>query len=144
MRYTMLACLIALIVAATTAPGCGRKPKLGSSAATSTAHALSAAPTSGDRAGGGGGASGVYGFSGARVAESAPEGVIGECLWVFDEGNQHQVAKGECSAAEPGKFRVALQPGKYVVRGPGGNQPIEIKPGRWIEITSLAELPLAP
>ncbi len=144
MRYTMLACLIVLIVASTSASGCGREPKLGPSTASSTPHAMSAAPTPGHRAAGGAGASGVYGFSGARVAEGAPVGVIGECLWVFDEGNQHEVAKGECSAAEPGKFRVALKPGKYVVRGPGGNQPIEIKPGRWIEITSLAELPLAP
>jgi hypothetical protein len=142
MRYTMIAILIVLVVAATTAPGCGRKPKPAASAATSTPQAMSAAPTSGHAAGVG--ASGVYGFSGARVAEGAPEGVIGECVWLFDEGNHHQVAKGECSAAEPGKFSVALKPGKYVFRGPGGNRPIEIKPGRWIEITSLAELPLAP
>jgi hypothetical protein len=86
--------------------------------------------------------SGIYGFSGGRVpGADFPEGVIGECIWIFDQLNHHQVAKGECSEHEPGKFRVVLKPGRYVVRGPGGNKPIELKAGQWIKIESLTLLP---
>jgi len=86
--------------------------------------------------------SGIYGFSGGRVpGADFPEGVIGECIWIFDQRNQNQVAKGECSERSPGKFRVVLKPGRYVVRGPGGNKPIALKTGQWIKIDSLTLLP---
>ena len=86
--------------------------------------------------------SGVYGFSGGKVpGADFPEGVIGECIWIFDEANRNQVAKGECSERSPGKFRVVLKPGRYVVHGPGGNKPIHLKAGEWIKIESVTLLP---
>jgi hypothetical protein len=89
--------------------------------------------------------SGVYGFSGGKVpGADYPEGVIGECIWIFDQLNKKQIAKGECTERSPGKFRVVLQPGRYVVHGPGGNEPIEIKAGQWIKIESVTLLPAGP
>jgi hypothetical protein len=81
--------------------------------------------------------SGVYGFSGAMKGGS-PSGVIGECIWIYDADNKKQIAKGDC---DEGNFRVVLKPGTYVVRGPGGNQKIEVKPHQWIKIKSMVELP---
>jgi hypothetical protein len=88
--------------------------------------------------------SGVYGFSGARIGQDTEEGVVGECIWIYDAANLKQVAKSDCSADNPGSFRVALKPGRYCVRGPGGNQKIEIKAGNWVEVRSLVHLPLRP
>ena len=89
--------------------------------------------------------SGVYGFSGGKVpGADFPEGVIGECIWIFDQLNKVQVAKGDCPERTPGKFRVVLKPGRYVVHGPGGNKPIEVKAGQWIKIESLTLLPAGP
>ena len=86
--------------------------------------------------------SGVYGFSGGKAAGADfAEGVVGECIWIFDQANKTQIAKGECSERNPGKFRVVLKPGHYVVHGPGGNKPIEVKPGQWINIESVTLLP---
>jgi hypothetical protein len=86
--------------------------------------------------------SGVYGFSGGKVpGADYPEGVIGECIWIFDQLNKNQVAKGECPERSPGKFRVVLKPGRYVVHGPGGNTRVEVKPGQWIKIESVTMLP---
>jgi hypothetical protein len=82
--------------------------------------------------------SGVYGFSGAIRGESGISGVMGECIWIYDAANKKQVAKGDCNQ---GNFRVVLKPGTYVVRGPGGNQKIEVKPHQWVKIRSLAKLP---
>jgi hypothetical protein len=87
------------------------------------------------------GQSGVYGFSGAKAGDNDPEGVIGECIWIFDQANKSQVAKGDCRADNPGQFRVTLAPGKYVVHGPGGNRPIEVKQGQWIKIVSIVPVP---
>ncbi len=81
--------------------------------------------------------SGIYGFSGA-LKGGGVSGAIGECIWIYDSTNRRQVAKGDC---DEGKFRVPLQPGRYVVRGPGGNQKIDLKPHEWIKIESLATLP---
>ena len=89
--------------------------------------------------------SGVYGFSGGKVpGADAAEGVVGECIWIFDQLNTNQIAKGECTERSPGKFRVVLKPGRYVVRGPGGNKPIELKTGQWIKIESVTLLPAGP
>jgi hypothetical protein len=89
--------------------------------------------------------SGVYGFSGGKVpGADYPEGVIGECIWIFDQLNKNQVSKGECSEHSPGQFRVVLKPGRYVVRGPGGNKPVEVKAGQWIKIESVTLLPAGP
>ena len=85
--------------------------------------------------------SGVYGFSGALKAGTSVSGVIGECIWIYDADNKKQVAKGTC---DDGKFRVPLEPGHYVVRGPGGNQKIDIKPHEWVKIKSLVKIPGAP
>lgn len=83
--------------------------------------------------------SGIYGFSGASVADSPfPRAAIGECIWVYDAANEKQVAKGDC---DRGKFRVLLKPGHYVVRGPGGTQAVDIKPGGWVKINSVVKLP---
>jgi hypothetical protein len=112
--------------------GCGPKPR---PAAESVSADPAAAPT---------GDSGVYGISGARVADGAPEGVIGECVWIFDADDRHQVAKGECAEPEPGKFRIALKPGRYVLHGPGGIRPIEIQSGVWVKVMSLVDLPMSP
>jgi hypothetical protein len=89
--------------------------------------------------------SGIYGFSGAHSdLETNPEGVVGECVWIFDAMDKSQVAKGKCSERQPGKFRVVLKPGRYVVHGPGGNQKVEIKRGEWVKVTSIVLLPLGP
>jgi hypothetical protein len=89
--------------------------------------------------------SGIYGFSGGKVpGADFPEGVIGECIWIFDQTNKNQIAKGDCPERSPGKFRVVLKPGRYVVRGPGGNKPIEVKAGQWIDIESVTLLPAGP
>lgn len=85
--------------------------------------------------------SGVYGFSGAKAGDNDPEGVIGECIWIFDRNNKAQVAKGECHESNPGQFRVALTPGKYVVHGPDGNRAIEVKQGQWVKIMSIVSVP---
>lgn len=82
--------------------------------------------------------SGVYGFSGAIKGESDLSGVMGECIWIYDADNKKQVAKGDC---DQGNFRVVLKPGTYVVRGPGGNQKIDVKPHQWVKIKSLVKLP---
>jgi hypothetical protein len=82
--------------------------------------------------------SGVYGFSGTI----GKRGVIGECIWVYDASNHKQVASGDCSGANPGKFRVPLAPGNYVVKGPGGNRTVEIKSGRWTRVDSVVAMPL--
>ena len=87
------------------------------------------------------GQSGVYGFSGAKAGDNAPEGVIGECIWIFDQANKSQVAKGECRESDPGQFRITLTPGKYVVHGPGGNRAIEVKQGQWVKIVSIVPVP---
>jgi hypothetical protein len=89
--------------------------------------------------------SGVYGFSGGKVPDADyAEGVVGECIWIYDQLNKNQIAKGDCTERNPGKFRVVLKPGRYVVRGPGGNQPIEVKAGQWIKIESVTLLPKGP
>jgi hypothetical protein len=89
--------------------------------------------------------SGIYGYSGGRSdIASDPEGVVGECIWVYDAMDKRQVAKGECSERRPGNFRVVLKPGRYVVHGPGGNQKVEIKQGEWVKISSIVRLPLGP
>jgi hypothetical protein len=85
--------------------------------------------------------SGVYGFSGARVADGSPRGVIGECVWIFDASDKTQVTKGDCDEANPGKFQVPLTPGHYVVHGPGGTKAIEVKKGHWIKVISVVALP---
>jgi hypothetical protein len=88
--------------------------------------------------------SGIYGFSGAGAPYGEPMGVIGECVWVFDERDNLQVAKGQCAESAPGHFRVILKPGRYMVHGPGGNRSVEVKPGVWVKLESIASLPLAP
>jgi hypothetical protein len=89
--------------------------------------------------------SGVYGFSGGKVpGADYAEGVIGECIWIYDQHDRNQIAKGECPERSPGKFRVVLKPGRYVVHGPGGNKPIEVKAGQWIKIESVTLLPAGP
>jgi hypothetical protein len=89
--------------------------------------------------------SGIYGFSGGKVpGADFPEGVIGECIWVFDQHNHNQITKGDCSEQRPGQFRVVLKPGHYVVRGPGGNKPIEVRAGQWIKLESVTMLPKGP
>jgi hypothetical protein len=88
--------------------------------------------------------SGVYGFSGAAAPYTDPEGVIGECIWIFDEGDHAQIAKATCAKGDPGKYRVVLKPGRYVLHGPGGIKKLQIKQGEWIKIDSVALLPVAP
>jgi hypothetical protein len=102
-------------------------------AAGKPAAARSAASASSDAV-----ESGVYGFSGALKAESSIMGVMGECIWVYDAYNKQQVAKGDC---DHGNFRVPLKPGTYVVRGPGGNQKIRVKPHQWVKVRSLVKIP---
>lgn len=124
-------------VAAIVGAGCARRPANAPGNATSS-MAAPAPPGSAP------GDSGVYGFSGARVPDSDPQGVVGECIWIYDAANRNQVAKGDCIESAPGRFRVRLKPGHYVVRGPGGSKQIEVKPGGWIRIMSIVALPMAP
>ncbi len=135
----LLAGLLAMLLGAApiAGAGCARKPP-GAPPNTSSSMAAPAPPGSSP------GDSGVYGFSGAKVPDGDPQGVIGECIWIYDAANRNQVAKGDCIESAPGKFRVRLKPGRYVVRGPGGNKPIEIKPSGWIRIMSIIALPMAP
>jgi len=86
--------------------------------------------------------SGVYGFSGGQADDDDPKGVVGECIWIFDQNNRSQLAKGNCPASDPGTFRVKLKPGKYVIHGPGGNRPIEVKAGQWVRVVSIVKLPV--
>jgi hypothetical protein len=88
--------------------------------------------------------SGVYGFSGARVPDSPRQGFVGECISIFDSGDKRQVAKAECFDNNPGSFRVALKPGRYMLHGPAGVKPIEIKRGSWTKIESIVMLPMGP
>jgi hypothetical protein len=88
--------------------------------------------------------SGVYGFSGAKAPDSAASGVVGECMWIYDAQNQNQIATAHCYQNNPGTFRLVLKPGRYVVHGPGGVKPIEVKDGGWVKIISIADLPVAP
>jgi len=141
MRGAGVACLIFAVMIAC---GCDRRrfvaitaPSPSPSPAPS-ASAAAASPSAANLD------SGVDGFAGARIAEGAQEGVIGECIWVFDATDRHQIATGQCVAAEPGRFRVPLRPGKYVIHGPGGDRPFEVKRGQWTKVTSLVDLPLAP
>ncbi len=131
--------LIAMLIgaAAIGGVGCTRRPA-NAPGNTSSSMAAPAPPGSAS------GDSGVYGFSGARVPDGDPQGVIGECIWIYDADNHNQVAKGDCIESAPGKFRVRLKPGRYVVRGPGGSKPIEVKPGGWIRIMSIVALPMSP
>ena len=84
--------------------------------------------------------SGVYGFSGTGPPGSSDpsqiSGAIGECVWIYDSENKRQVSKGDCDA---GKFRVALPPGHYILRGPAGNKPIEVKAGSWTKADSVGQ-----
>jgi hypothetical protein len=89
--------------------------------------------------------SGVYGFSGARVGlETERKGFIGDCISIFDSDNKRQVAKAQCFDNNPGSFRVALKPGRYMLHGPAGVKPIEIKPGKWVKVESVMSLPMGP
>jgi hypothetical protein len=88
--------------------------------------------------------SGVYGFSGAKAPDSVTSGVVGECMWIYDAQNQNQIATADCYQNNPGTFRLVLKPGRYVVHGPGGVKPIEVKDGGWVKIVSIADLPVAP
>lgn len=88
--------------------------------------------------------SGIYGFSGAKTPDSAARGVVGECMWIYDAQNQKQIATADCYQNNPGTFRLVLKPGRYVVHGPGGVKPVEVKDAGWVKIESIAVLPVAP
>ncbi|HEX4210596.1 MAG TPA: hypothetical protein VHY56_09400 [Candidatus Binataceae bacterium] len=77
----------------------------------------------------------------AKAGDNDPQGVIGECIWIFDQYDNAQVAKGECHEKNPGQFRVNLKPGKYVLHGPAGNRQIEVKRGQWIKVVSVVPVP---
>jgi hypothetical protein len=129
MRHAKLICALALILSAP-ATAVIADPH---ASPASTSHADAPPPVQ----------SGIYGFSGARSPMATdPEGVIGECIWIFDAANQKQLAKGSCSERRPGVFRVVLQPGSYVVHGPGGTKKVQLKPGSWIKIESIAIMPI--
>lgn len=132
MRLTIIAGIIGL--AAWLAPGWGLAQSAANTSGAKVEKPAAKPPVQ----------SGVYGFSGAKVPYGDPEGVVGECIWIFDAENQHQVAKGDCYENKPGSFRVVLKPGHYVVRGPGGNKAVEVKDGGWVKIESIVMLPLAP
>jgi hypothetical protein len=85
--------------------------------------------------------SGIYGFSGSGVHGSPLNaGIIGECIWIYDATNTKQIAAGNCDDKDPGKFRVELPPGRYIVRGPSGNKPVEVKTGSWTQVESIGAL----
>ncbi len=85
----------------------------------------------------------IYGSSGtASPFGKNKMGVVGECLWIHDILSRRQLASDDCSNENPGKFRIQLKPGKYVVRGPGGDKRVEIKSAQWTRVDSVAEIPL--
>jgi len=86
--------------------------------------------------------SGVYGFSGVSspFGDEEKKGVVGECIWIYDAANQKQIDKGSCLAEKPGEFRVPLSPGHYVVRGPAGNQAVQVSAGQWARVDSVVKL----
>ena len=87
-------------------------------------------------------AQGVYGFSGTTSQFGEDKrGVIGECIWIYDAMNRKQVTSGQCFQNKPGQFHVPLGPGRYVVRGPGGNRAVEIKKAQWVRVDSALEVP---
>jgi len=88
--------------------------------------------------------SGIYGFSGAKTPDAAASGVVGQCMWIYDAQNQKQIATADCYQNNPGTFRLVLKPGRYVVHGPGGVKPVEVKDAGWVRIESIAVLPVAP
>jgi hypothetical protein len=88
--------------------------------------------------------SGIYGFSGAKTPDAPASGVVGECMWIYDAQNQKQIATADCYQTNPGTFRLVLKPGHYVVHGPGGVKPVEVKDASWVKIESIAVLPVAP
>ena len=140
MRFTIFAnALLLIAMIAPVAPGHAQAPADNSAAAKAAgakapkAAAKPAPPIQ----------SGIFGYSGAKMADSAPKGVIGECIWIYDADNKQQVSKGDCLESDAGNFRVALAPGHYVVRGPGGNQKVEIKPDGWVKVTSIVKVPAA-
>jgi hypothetical protein len=81
--------------------------------------------------------SGVYGY----VGTTALRGAIGKCVWIYDASNQKQVAVGRCSTKHPGKYRVPLAPGHYVLKGPGGTKTILVKRHAWTHVNSLFDMP---
>jgi hypothetical protein len=87
---------------------------------------------------------GIYGFSGAKTPDSVARGVVGECMWIYDAQNQKQIATADCYQNNPGTFRLVLKPGRYMVHGPGGVKPVEVKDAGWVKIVSIADLPVAP
>jgi hypothetical protein len=85
--------------------------------------------------------SGIYGFSGTGAKGTSDpntrSGVMGECVWIFDAQGKNQITTGNCATA--GNFRLPLAPGRYVVKGPGATQSIEVKPGAWTKVDSIGE-----
>ena len=57
------------------------------------------------------------------------------------KGHVLLVLEGELLTELADGRTVVLKPGHYVVRGPGGNKPIEVKTGQWISIESISLLP---
>jgi hypothetical protein len=123
-----------VMIASLILAGCHHAPRASTSDLATPSSATAQAPVQ----------SGVYGFSGAGTPLGAPEGVIGECVWIFDASDRKQVAKGDCAEKDPGSFRIALKPGHYVLHGPGGNHPFHVQAGRWVKVESVASLPIAP
>ena len=89
--------------------------------------------------------SGIYGFSGViSVFGEDRRGALGECIWIYDAANRNEIAAGSCFDQKPGEFRVPLRPGRYVVRGPGGNQAIEVGAHQWARVDSILKMAFGP
>ncbi len=85
--------------------------------------------------------SGIYGKAGMRGEMGGFRGIEGDCVWVLDAATQAQVATGTCTG---GHFRVALPPGRYLVKGPGGLHTVKVPTKAFTYLSSVITIPRLP
>ncbi len=54
--------------------------------------------------------SGVWGFSGAGERFGEPKGVIGTCIWIYDESDRVEIADGDCTTRRQVNSTFLLSP----------------------------------
>ncbi len=85
--------------------------------------------------------SGIYGKAGVGSEMGGFRGIEGECVWVLDSTSQTQTAIATCSA---GRFRLALPPGRYLLKGPGGRQIVEVRKNDFTYVSSIVAVSRLP
>src|SRR6266851_7404463 len=84
------------------------------------------------------------GFQAQRRPTPPPEASSANACGSTMRRTKKQIATADCYQNNPGTFRLVLKPGRYVVHGPGGVKPIDVKDAGWVKIESIAVLPVAP